>query len=121
MEPPTLRDIYRAKKTIAPYMSRTPLHYSAGLSEMLEAEVYLKHEEYLPLGAFKGRGGINLLSSLTDEEKRQGVITASSGNHGQSIASACKLFGVRAIIGLPENANPNKVAAMRALGAEIIF
>ena len=121
MEPPTLRDIYRAKKTIAPYMSRTPLHYSAGLSEMLGAEVYLKHEEYLPLGAFKGRGGINLLSSLTDEEKRQGVITASSGNHGQSIASACKLFGVRAIIGLPENANPNKVAAMRALGAEIIF
>ena len=67
MKPPTLRDIYRAKKTIAPYMSRTPLHYSAGLSEMLEAEVYLKHEEYLPLGAFKGRGGINLLSSLTDE------------------------------------------------------
>ncbi len=121
MEAPTLRDVYRAKKTIAPYIARTPLHYSAGLSEMLEAEVYLKHEEYLPLGAFKGRGGINLLSSLSEEEMKRGVITASSGNHGQSIASACKLFGVRAMIGLPENANPNKVAAMRALGAEIIF
>lgn len=121
MEAPTLRDVYRAKKTIAPHIARTPLHYSAGLSEMLEAEVYLKHEEYLPLGAFKGRGGINLLANMSDEEKERGLITASSGNHGQSIASACKMFGVKAIIGLPEGANPNKVAAMRALGAEIIF
>ena len=121
MEAPTLRDVYRAKKTIAPHIARTPLHYSSGLSEYLEAEIYLKHEEYLPLGAFKGRGGINLLSSLTEEEKKLGVITASSGNHGQSIASACKLFGVKAMVGLPEDANPNKVAAMRALGAEIIF
>ena len=121
MQSPTLRDVYRAKKTIAPHISRTPLHYSAGLSELLDAEVYLKHEEYLPLGAFKGRGGINLLANLTDGEKERGVITASTGNHGQSVASACKMFGVRAIICLPENANPNKVAAMRALGAELIF
>ena len=121
MQIPTLRDIYRAKKTIAPYIARTPLHYSSGLSEMLSAEVYLKHEEHLPLGAFKGRGGINLLANLSDEEKERGLITASSGNHGQSMASACKLFGVKAVIGLPEDANPNKVAAMRALGAELVF
>ena len=121
MQIPTLRDVYRAKKTISTHISRTPLHFSAGLSEMLGAEVYLKHEEYLPLGAFKGRGGINLLANLSDEEKERGLITASSGNHGQSMASACKLFGVRAIIGLPEKANPNKVAAMRALGAELVF
>ena len=121
MKAPTLRDVYRAKKTIAPHIPRTPLHYSSGLSEMLEAEVYLKHEEYLPLGAFKGRGGINLLANMTDEEKERGLITASSGNHGQSMASACKMFGAKAIIGLPEDANPNKVAAMRSLGAEIIF
>ena len=121
MEAPTLRDVYHAKKTIATYMSRTALHYSSGLSEILNAEVYLKHEEYLPLGAFKGRGGINFLSSLSDEVWKVGVITASSGNHGQSMGSACKLFGVKAMIGLPEGANPNKVAAMRALGAEIIF
>ena len=121
MQAPTLRDVYRAKKTIAPHIPRTPLHYSAGLSELLEAEVYLKHEEYLPLGAFKGRGGINLLANLTDEEKERGLITASTGNHGQSVASACQMFGVRAVICLPENANPNKVAAMRALGAELIF
>ena len=121
MQAPTLRDVYRAKKTIAPHISRTPLHYSSGLSEMLSAEVYLKHEEHLPLGAFKGRGGINLLANLSDEEKKRGLITASSGNHGQSMASACKLFGVKAVIGLPEDANPNKVAAMRALGAELVF
>ena len=121
MQAPTLRDVYRAKKTIAPHIPRTPLHFSSGLSEMLDAEVYLKHEEYLPLGAFKGRGGINLLANLSDEEKERGLITASSGNHGQSMASACKLFGVKAIIGLPEDANPNKVAVMRALGADLVF
>ena len=121
MQAPTLRDVYRAKKTIASHIPRTPLHYSSGLSEMLSAEVYLKHEEHLPLGAFKGRGGINLLANLSDEEKKRGLITASSGNHGQSMASACKLFGVKAVIGLPEDANPNKVAAMRALGAELVF
>ena len=117
MQAPTLRDVYQAKKTIAPHIPRTPLHYSSGLSEMLEAEVYLKHEEYLPLGAFKGRGGINLLANLTDEEKDRGLITASTGNHGQSVASACRMFGVRAMICLPENANPHKAAAMTALGA----
>lgn len=121
MNVPSLRDIYRAKKTIAPYLPRTPLYYSAGLSQYLDAEVYLKHEEYLPLGAFKGRGGINMLASMSPEEREHGVITASTGNHGQSIASACREFGVKAMIGVPEKANPLKVAAMEALGAEVIF
>ena len=121
MQPPTIRDVYRARQTISPFFQRTPLHYSLGLSELLEAEVYLKHEEYLPLGAFKSRGGINLLSNLSGEEKQRGLITSSTGNHGQSIASAGREFGVRVLIGLPENANPVKVAAMQALGAELIF
>ena len=121
VQAPTLKDIYRARRTIGPYFSKTPLHYCAGLSQYLEAEVYLKHEEYLPLGAFKSRGGINLLANLTQEERERGLITASTGNHGQSIASACREFGARAMIGLPENANPLKVAAMRALGAELVF
>ena len=121
MEIPTLRDVYRAKKTIAPYIPRTPLHHSLALSELLNAEIYLKHEEHLPLGAFKGRGGINLLANLSQEERDRGIITASTGNHGQSIASACRIFGVRVMIGLPEVANPLKVAAMKALGAELIF
>ena len=121
MNMPTLRDVYRAKKTIAPYLPRTPLHYSAGLSQVLDSEVYVKHDEYLPLGAFKARGGINLLANLSQEERDRGIITASTGNHGQSIASACRMFGVRALIALPEGANPLKVAAMRSLGAELIF
>lgn len=121
MQAPTIRDVYRARQTIAPYFQRTPLHYSMGLSEFLEAEVYIKHEEHLPLGAFKSRGGINLLSNLSEDEKRRGLITSSTGNHGQSLASAGREFGVRVLIGLPENANPVKVAAMRSLGAELIF
>ncbi len=121
MDIPTLRDVYEAKKTIAPYLPRTPLHFSPGLSEMMEAQVYLKHDDYLPLGAFKGRGGINLLAHLSPEERARGVITASTGNHGQSIANACRIFGARALIALPEKANPLKVAALRSLGAELIF
>ena len=121
MNLPTIRDVYKAKKTIAPYISRTPLTYSAGLSGLLDAEIYLKHDEHLPLGAFKARGGINLLANLSQEERDRGVITASTGNHGQSIASACRLFGARALIVLPEGANPLKVAAMEALGAVLIF
>ena len=122
IQPPTLKDVYEARKTIAPYLDRTPLHYSAGLSELLEAEIYLKHEEYHPLGAFKIRGGVNLLAHLSKEERSRGVITASTGNHGQSIASACKVFGARALIALPaKDPNPLKVAAMEALGGELVF
>ena len=121
MNAPTLRDVYRARKTIAPYIQRTPLHYSAGLSQYLNALVYIKHEEHLPLGAFKSRGGINLVANLSPEERERGVITASTGNHGQSIANACREFGVRAMIGLPNGANPLKVAAMEVLGAELVF
>jgi threonine dehydratase len=83
--------------------------------------VYLKHDDYLPLGAFKARGGMNLLGHLSREERGRGIITASTGNHGQSIAHACRIFGVRALIALPEKANPLKVVALRSLGAELIF
>ena len=75
----------------------------------------------MPLGAFKARGGINFIANLSVAERDLGVITASTGNHGQSIANACNVFGARAFITLPENANPLKVNAMRALGAELIF
>ncbi len=122
IQPPTLRDVYKAKKTIAPYLARTPLHYSAGLSQLFGAEVYLKHEEYHPLGAFKVRAGINILASLDEDERRRGIITASTGNHGQAIAHACQVFGARALIAMPEkDPNPIKVAAMEALGAELIY
>jgi threonine dehydratase len=80
-----------------------------------------KHENYQPIGAFKVRGGINLISQLSTDERTHGVIAASTGNHGQSVAYAARLFGVKARIVVPEGANPGKVAAMQGMGAEVIF
>jgi threonine dehydratase len=80
-----------------------------------------KHENYQPVGAFKVRGGINLISQLSPQEREHGVIAASTGNHGQSVAYAAQLFGVKARIVVPEAANPGKVAAMQGMGAEVIF
>ena len=119
---PTLQDVIQARRRIAPYVTRTPLHRYIALENMLgAAEVYVKHENHQRLGAFKVRGGMNLISQMSDEELAQGVATASSGNHGQSIAYAAMVFGAKAVIAVPENANPGKVESMRNLGAEVIF
>ncbi|MFQ6016293.1 MAG: threonine/serine dehydratase [Anaerolineae bacterium] len=120
-ERPTFQDVLKARQIIGKYLTRTPLHHHPSLDKLVGAEVYVKHENYQPVGAFKIRGGINLISQLSEDERRRGVITASTGNHGQSVAYASRLFGVKAIIGVPEGANPGKVEAMRNLGAEIIF
>ena len=110
-----------ARRRIAPYILRTPLHRHLSLDKLLDAEVYVKHENHQRLGAFKVRGGVNLVSQLTDEERAGGVIAASTGNHGQSIAFAASVFGAKAIVAVPEGANPGKVESMRNLGAEVIF
>jgi threonine dehydratase len=121
MNLPTFQDVLRARNTIAPYLRPTPLFRYQGLGDLVGADVWIKHENHQPVGAFKVRGGVNLVSNMSDEEKARGVITASTGNHGQSIAYGSRLFGVRAIIGMPEGSNPGKVAAIRNLGAEIHF
>lgn len=121
MKTPTFLDVLRAKQNIAPHLPRTPLFKYPALDAATGLDLYVKHENYQPIGAFKVRGGINLVSQLSDEEKARGVISASTGNHGQSIAYAARLFNVPATIVVPENANPVKVDAMRALGANIIF
>ncbi len=121
MQPPTLHDVYRARQVISRYLTPTPLVRSAAMSEALECEVYLKLETAQPIGVFKARGGINLISQLSEDERSRGVITASTGNHGQSIAYAAKTFGVKAIVAAPEGANPDKVAAMRQMGAEVVL
>jgi threonine dehydratase len=121
LQTPTLQDVLAAHRRITPYLRPTPLHHYPLLGELVGAKVWVKHENHQPVGAFKVRGGINLVSQLSPDEKERGVITASTGNHGQSIAYACNLSGVRAIIGMPEDANPGKVAAIRHLGAEILF
>jgi threonine dehydratase len=121
MQPPTFTDVLNARKRIRPYLPPTPLHTYPALNKLLGAEVWVKHENYQPVGAFKVRGGVNLISQLSAEERRWGVIASSTGNHGQSIAFAARLFGVTARIVVPENANPGKVAAMQGMGAEVIF
>ncbi len=121
MQAPTFEDVLAARRNIAPYIKPTPTHRYSGLSELLGTETFVKHENHLPTGAFKVRGGVNLVSQLSDDERRRGVICASTGNHGQSVAFASSIFGVRAIVCAPVNANPVKVAAMRGFGAEMIF
>src|SRR5262245_13624621 len=119
MRPPVFTDILDAKRVIDRYLQPTPLHHYPRLSAELGFDVFIKHENHQSVGAFKIRGGINLISRLSDEEKRAGVISASTGNHGQSIAYASRRFGVKAIIAVPEGANADNVAAMKALGAVV--
>jgi threonine dehydratase len=121
LDSPTFQDVLLARRQIRPYLARTPLHSYPALNALLGAQTYVKHENYQPVGAFKVRGGVNLISQLSAEERERGVIAASTGNHGQSVAWAARLFGVQARIVVPEQANPGKVAAMQGMGAEVIF
>lgn len=119
---PTFSGVVAARERIAAYrVANTPLRHWVGLSGLVDANVSVKHENHQPTGAFKVRGGINLVSQLDDDERASGVVAASTGNHGQSVAYASKLFGVRATICVPEAANPTKVQAIQDLGAEVIF
>src|SRR5205807_2301718 len=120
MSIPKLQDILQAQKRIRPYLVRTPLHSYPAINELVGTTLFIKHENYQPVGAFKVRGGINLISQLSQEEHERGVIAASTGNHGQSVAYAARLFGVKATIVVPQEANPGKVAAMRGMGAEVL-
>jgi len=121
MQLPTFTDVLLARQTIAPYLRPTPLYHYKSLSDEVGAEVWVKHENHQPIGAFKVRGGVNFMAHLSPEVKQRGVITASTGNHGQSVAYAARLFGVRAIVAMPNGANPVKVESIRNLGAEIHF
>lgn len=117
---PELADVLDARRLLAPYLDRTPLRRYPLLDESLGAQAFLKHENHLPTGAFKVRGGINLVGRLEPDMRSAGVCAASTGNHGQSVAYAASLFGVAATIFVPAGANPVKVASMRSLGAEVV-
>ncbi|MGZ3618094.1 MAG: threonine ammonia-lyase [Ktedonobacteraceae bacterium] len=121
MHIPTFQDVLHARRQIRSYLKPTPTYSYPAINALIGTEVYIKHENYEPVGAFKVRGGINLVSQLSQEEREKGVIAASTGNHGQSVAYAARLFSVKAIIVVPENANPGKVAAMQGMGAEVVF
>ena len=116
----TLDDVHEARTRIRPHLRPTPLYSYGSIDELTGAEVWVKHENHQPVGAFKVRGGVNLVSQLTADERERGLISASTGNHGQSIAYAARLFGVPARICVPEDVNPVKERSMRALGADLI-
>jgi threonine dehydratase len=117
---PDLADVLGARQRIAPHLRPTPLYRYPALDTLTGTALWVKHENHQPVGAFKVRGGVNLVSRLSADEQHGGVIAASTGNHGQSVAYAANLFGVRAVICVPERANPVKVESMRALGAEVV-
>ncbi len=117
---PNIEDVLRARRVVARFLPRTPLCDYPCLSELLGCTAYVKHENHQPAGAFKVRGGIYLMSRLSEDERRRGVITASTGNHGRSVAYTARRFDVEAIIGLPEKANPDKVAAIKAFGGQVL-
>lgn len=120
MNEPTLIDVYAARARVYPVVRPTPLmRHPLLAAETGIDQIYVKHENHNPTGAFKVRGGLNLIGSLAPEERR-GVVTATTGNHGQSIALACQRERVPCTIVVPLGNNPEKNAAMRAFGAEVI-
>lgn len=121
MREPTFQDVLSARRRIAPHLRPTPFHEVPSLSARMGCRFLLKFESMQPVGAFKVRGGVNLAATLSAGEKRRGLITASTGNHGQSIAWAGRAFGARVLVAAPEGSNPDKVAAMRGLGAEVVL
>lgn len=117
----TLQNIQSAQKTIAPYAKSTPLIRSKFLSELCNADVYLKLENLQVTHSFKIRGVINKLLNLTSEEKARGVVTASAGNHGQAVAFGAKELGFKAKIVVPINTPKIKVDGIKQYGAELVL
>src|SRR5258708_27269377 len=116
---PVLKDIYEARERVYRVIRPTPLLSHPLLVQETGLDIRVKHENHNPTGAFKVRGGVTLVASLSPDERR-GVVTATTGNHGQSFALACQRERVPCTIVTPIGNNPEKNAAMRAYGAEVI-
>jgi len=119
MNAPALHDIYAARARIGDTIRPTPLMRHPLLIEETGLDLWVKHENHNPTSAFKIRGGLNLVRSMPADERQRGIVTASTGNHGQSIALASQLAGVRCTVFVPDGNNPDKNAAMRAFGATV--
>jgi threonine dehydratase len=119
MNAPTLNDIYIARERIAPHLPRTPLLRHPLLDRSTGLSIWVKHENHNPTCAFKVRGGLNLVGAMSPEERSRGIVTASTGNHGQSIGLASRIHGVACTVFVPAGNNPDKNAAMRAYGATL--
>src|ERR1700722_7000653 len=118
----TLNDIRIAQDRLRGILTRTGLIELGPWSGTEEGRrLYLKPENQQPIGAFKLRGAYNKIASLSEDDRKRGVITYSSGNHAQSVAYAARALGVKSVIVMPENAPAIKREATAALGAEIVF
>src|SRR5688572_5115679 len=109
--------INEARERISPYVKRTPLERSETLSDRLGTNVYVKYELFQKTGSFKPRGAFNKILSLTNEQRRNGVVAVSGGNHAQGVAYAAKTLGVDAVICMPENTPQSYLDATRGYGA----
>jgi threonine dehydratase len=116
----SFQDVAAAHERLRPHALRTPAVTSTTVDAMTDATVFFKCENLQRMGAFKFRGAYNAVSQLSDERKKRGVITYSSGNHAQAVALAGKLLGVKALIVMPEDAPQVKLEATRAYGAEVV-
>jgi threonine dehydratase len=117
----SLDQIQQARARLQGRVRRTPLLSSATLSQALGARVSLKLECFQTTGSFKPRGAFNKLLSLSEDEKRRGVVTVSGGNHAQGVAFAARQLSIRAVICMPRSTPPNYLEATRGYGAEIVL
>src|SRR5437667_948800 len=117
----SLADVRAAAKRVRPFVVRTPLERSLGLSALHGTDVWLKFECFQTTGSFKLRGALNALLTMSASERQQGVVTASAGNHGLGVARAAAVLGVPATVVVPETASPAKVDALRQSGAELLL
>ncbi len=117
----SLNKIIQAKRNIADFVTNTTFNFAPKLSKISGGQIFLKKENLQLTGAYKVRGAFNKIASLTQEQKQNGVIAASAGNHAQGVAISARHFGVKAIIVMPEAAPLLKVSGTKALGAEVIL
>lgn len=117
----TLKDFEDARARIDQHIKRTPLLTSRQLSELTGYEVRLKAENFQRVGSYKIRGPLNKFAQMSEEEKTRGVVCSSAGNHAQGVALAARLYGIRAVICMAENATPAKIAATKAYGGEVVL
>jgi threonine dehydratase len=118
--PVTIADVTAAAERLSAHLAPTPLRTYPALSEALGCHVLVKHENHQPTNAFKVRNGLAVLTALDEKERRRGVVAASRGNHGLGLAHAGHLLGVATTVCVPVGNNPEKNAAIRGLGAELI-
>src|SRR4051812_26598717 len=117
----TFEDILKARELISAVINKTEMEQSFSASEKLGAQIFLKYENLQRTGSFKLRGAYNKIISLSEAEKKRGVVASSAGNHAQGVALSAKLAGVKATIVMPESASLNKISATKGYGADVIL